>query len=146
MMKHMISHTHKLVLATALLALPLASHAAPSKAINAVPEEKIRSTFVIPKAPEDGRDPFFPKATSLYQKATISIPVVDSGINFLKVTGISGSSFAQINNVTLSVGETEEVKTSSGSVAVRLLEIHSADSSVVVEASGQRRVLRFNTK
>lgn len=136
-MNHMMSHAHKLVLAAALLALPQAGHAAPSKPTNVVPA----STFTIPKAPAEGRDPFFPKATSIYQTANpAKAPVVESGINLLKVTGLSGSTLAQINNVTLSIGEIEEVKTTSGNVAVRLIQIR-ADGTVIVEANGQRRVL-----
>ncbi|HLX71505.1 MAG TPA: hypothetical protein VKV04_17980 [Verrucomicrobiae bacterium] len=144
----MISRAQKFSIAVALLALPLASHAAPPKATNAAPLEleHAKSTFVIPKTPADGRDPFFPKATSIYQTDAPVKPVVDSGVNLLKLNGILGSSLAQINNVTLSIGETEEVKTTSGNVAVRLIEIHATDGSVVVEASGQRRVLSFNTK
>jgi hypothetical protein len=146
MMKHMMSHAYKPVLAAVLLALPLAGYGAPSKATNGVPAEKFQSTFNMPKDPAEGRDPFFPKATSVYQTATVSRPVADSGYGILKLNGILGSSLAQINNVTLSVGETEEVKTASGSVPVRLIEIHPANGTVVVEASGQRRVLGFNSR
>jgi hypothetical protein len=141
----MISRAHKFGLAVALLALPLVSYAAPPKATNAAPPEHIHSTFIVPKNPTEGRDPFFPNATSLYQTDTVK-PVVDSGINLLRLDGILGSSLAQVNNVTLSVGETEEVKTTSGTVSVRLVEIHTADNTAVIEANGQRRVLTFKAK
>lgn len=141
----MISRAYKFGFAAALLILPLASYAAPPKATNAAPPEKIHSTFVIPKGPTEGRDPFFPNATSLYQTTTVK-PVVDSGINLLKLNGILGSSLAQVNNVTLSVGETEEVKTTSGTVSVRLVEIRAVDGAAVIEANGQRRVLSFKSK
>lgn len=131
-----------LVFAAALLAAPLAGYAGPAKATNAAPQENIQSTFVMPKSPAEGRDPFFPRATSFYQDTPKQV-VVESGVNLLKLNGILGSSLAQVNNVTLSVGETEEVKTTSGPVSVRLVEIHPADGSVVVEASGQRRILKF---
>lgn len=143
MKKPMISRAHMLVFAAALLAAPLAGYAGPAKATNAAPQENIQSTFVMPKSPAEGRDPFFPRATSLYQMDTPRQVVVEPGINLLKLNGILGSSLAQVNNVTLSVGETEEVKTTSGPVSVRLVEIHPADGSVVVEASGQRRILKF---
>jgi hypothetical protein len=141
----MMSRAQKFGFAIALLASPLASYAAPPKATNAAPREHIQSAFIMPKTPEDGRDPFFPNATSLYQTAAVK-PVADSGINLLKLNGILGSSLAQVNNVTLSVGETEEVKTTSGTVSVRLVAIHAADGSAVIEANGERRVLSFKSK
>ena len=145
-MKYMMSHAHKTVLAAVILALTPASYGAPSKATNAAQAESVHSTFVVPKVPEEGHDPFFPKATSLYQVVDTKRPVADSGVNLLKLNGILGSSLAQINNVTLSVGETEEVKTTSGSIPVRLVEIRAADGIVVIEASGQRRLLKFNSR
>jgi hypothetical protein len=45
--------------------------------------------------------------------------------------------------MTLAIGETEEVKTAVGPVSVRLIEIHAADETVVIEANGQRRVVGF---
>lgn len=142
----MKSRAHKFgFAAVAMLVLPLASDATPPKATNAAPTEHVQSTFVIPKTSAEGRDPFFPNATSLYQTAK-SAPVVDSGINLLRLDGILGNSLAQVNNVTFSVGETEEVKTASGTVSVRLIEIRTASNTAVVEANGQRRVLSFKTK
>lgn len=138
----MMHHTFKFAIAATLLALPLAGHAAPPKPVNALPKENIKSAFLIPKSQAEGRDPFFPKSTSLYQTAIVpSKPQPEMGITQLKLKGILGTSFAQINNMTLGVGETEEVKTVSGPVTVHLLAIHSADESVVIEANGQRRVL-----
>ena len=144
----MISRAHKFALAATLLALPLTNSAAPSKAASTAPQEKVQSTFTIPKSPDEGHDPFFPKATSIYVVAESSKPavVVQPGISLLKVNGLLGSSLATINNVTLSVGETAEVKTTSGAISVRLVEIHAADGSVVIEANGQRRVLNFNAR
>lgn len=144
----MIPRAHRLGLIAILLALPLAGRAAPpkaAKATNALPAENIQSTFVMPKAPAEGRDPFFPRATSVYQTGVIvrTAAPVDTGISLLKLKSILGSSLAQINNMTLAVGETEEVKTSAGLVSVRLVEIHAADESVVIEVHGQRRTLTF---
>src|SRR5215475_15383696 len=97
----MLSRAHKFALATALLLLPLASYSAPI-ATNAAPQVNIQSTFITPKAPSEGRDPFFPNATSFYQTATvISKPVQETGVNLLKLKSILGTSLAQINNMTL---------------------------------------------
>lgn len=142
----MKSRAHKFRFSVALLALPLACYAAPSKATNAAPQENNKSTFTIPKSPADGHDPFFPRATSLYQMDTAAKPAPELGINLLKVNGILGTSLAQINNVTLSIGETEEVKTASGNVSVRLVEIRATDGVVVIEANHQRRALTINAK
>ena len=141
-----ISLAHKFGFAAALLALPLAGFAAPTKATSAAPLEKSQSTFTIPKTPQEGHDPFFPKATSIYYVESTAKPVVDTGANLLKLNGILGSNLAQINNTTFSVGETYDVKTPSGNVSVRLVEIHTADMTVVIEANGQRRVLSFKAR
>jgi len=126
----------------ALLLLPLAGSAAPSKSTNAAPQD-IKSIFVMPNSPKDGRDPFFPNATSLYQSAASPVPTArPMPLETLKLVGILGNSLANINGVTFAVGETQEVKTSSGSISVRLLQIKARDESVVIEANGLRRELR----
>lgn len=139
----MIRSAIKFALAATLAALPIAGRAAPPKATNALPQANAKSTFLIPQSQAQGRDPFFPKSTSLYQTTVVAptTPRPDMGAAQLKLKGILGTSFAQINNMTLGVGETEEVKTVSGPVSVHLLAIHAADESVVIEANGQRRVL-----
>jgi hypothetical protein len=145
--KPMISRAHKFALAATLLLLPLAGYSAPPKTTpphdtNAAPHVIIQSTFITPAAPIEGRDPFFPNATSLYRTAIVTNkPVQETGAS-LKLKSLLGTSLAQINNMTLAVGETEEVKTESGPVSVRLIEIR-ADQSVVIEANGQRRILGF---
>jgi hypothetical protein len=140
----MIHHIEKFGFIAIVLVLPLTGHAAPPKTTNAVPQEKIQATFMIPRTQNEGRDPFYPDATSVYQTAAAaSKSVPDTGLSLLRLKGILGSTFVQINNVTLGVGETQEVKTAAGPVSVHLLEIHAADSSVTIEANGQRRQLHY---
>ena len=127
-----------------LLTLPLLAHAAPpkntaSKATNSVPTENLKSTFVIPKSPKEGRDPFFPKATSIYGSAGVTN--VATAAPVLKLRGFLGTSYAQINNITLGVGETQEVKTAGGPVSVHLIEIRLRDETVIIEVNGQRQEL-----
>jgi hypothetical protein len=146
----MIPRAHKFALAAALFLLPLVSYAAPSKATNqtnATPQVTVRSTFITPQNPLDGRDPFFPNATSLYQTTVIvtNKPVQETGINLLKLKSVLGTSLAQINNTTLAVGEAEEIKTEAGPVSVKLLEIRP-DNSVVILVNGQRHVLNFGAR
>lgn len=138
--KSMIFRTCKFGLLTALLAWSSIAGAAPTKATNQPPQE-VRSIFNLPNEPKDGRDPFFPTATSLYHSTTPG-PVTHetSGVDLLKLKGFMGTSFANINGVTFAVGETEEVKTAAGPVSVRLLQIKPG-GAVVIEANGQRREL-----
>ena len=125
-----------------LLAWPCIAGAAPAKSTNQ-PPQVVQSVFIIPNSPKEGRDPFFPDATSLYQTQS-SQPVVQqrAGADSLKLVGILGSSFANINGVTFAIGETQEVKTAAGPVSVRLLEIKPQEETVVIEANGLRRQLK----
>lgn len=126
----------------ALLALPCIGKAAPAKSTNQPPKE-VRSIFLVPNNPKEGRDPFFPSATSLYRNDTpqpVSQPTPSA--DSLKLVGILGSSLANINGATFGIGETQEVKTSSGPISVRLLQIKPQDESVIIEANGLRRELK----
>src|SRR5262249_1930613 len=124
---YMIPSAHKFGIAAAVMAFSLIGFAAPPKATNAPPRtEVVTSTFSMPKAPKDGRDPFFPNATSLYATATAAKPVVDNSQS-LKLMGFLGGSYATINKVTLGVGETQEIGTPAGPVSVRLVEIKAQD-------------------
>jgi len=146
----MIPSAHKFGIAAAVMAVSLIGFAAPPKPTNAPPKststEVVTSTFTLPKSPRDGRDPFFPNATSLYMTATPTKPVMDNSLQMLKLMGFLNTSYATINKVTLGVGETQEVGTPAGPVSVRLIEIKAQDESVVIEANGQRRTLTIGGK
>ena len=104
----------------------------------------IRSVFIIPASPHDGRDPFFPESTRPYEAAITSH--VQQVIN-LVVKGISGTAgdrLVIINNHTFGVGDESDVLTSGGRVHVRCLEITA--NGVVIEANNQRRELNFSSK
>ncbi len=132
------------------MAVSLSGFAAPpkpAKTTNALPSLQIvSSTFTMPKAPKDGRDPFFPNATSLYVTATAAKPVVDNSLQLLKLMGFLGTSYATINKVTLGIGETQEIGTPAGPISVRLIAIKAQDESVVIEANGQHHVLTLGGK
>ena len=138
----MRSRAYESAFVAALLVCPFAGQAAPAKSTNAVAPQEVRSVFVIPNSPKEGHDPFFPNATSLYQSVVSVRAVPTMTVESLKLVGILGNSLANINGVTLAVGEMQEVKTSSGAISVRLLQIRPQDESVVVEANGQRRELK----
>jgi hypothetical protein len=107
-----------------------------------------RAVFIVPRNPEQGRDPFFPRSTRVYNtQAPAAGPgtntVVTQVIN-LKLTGISGSmerKLAMINNKTFEAGEEAEVQAGGIRVRVRCLEV-GADFAVVF-AGGERRELRL---
>lgn len=96
----------------------------------------IRSNYTQPTNPKEGRDPFFPESTRAIEVPLAATHAVE--ISSLKVPGISGTPghlLAIINNHTFAVGEEGDVKTTSGPVHVRCLEIRA--NSVTVEINGQ---------
>lgn len=138
----MTSTGYCLALLGTLTMAPLIVSAAPAKPTNAPAPQEIKSTFVIPNNPKEGIDPFYPKATSLYQTTTAGpVRVSPKGIDLLRLTGFFGTSLASINNQNLAPGETQDIKTSSGPVSVHLVQINP-DGSVIIEVSGERRELK----
>ena len=125
-----------------VMALPVA--AAPV-AQPAAPEAVLRSTFVIPKNPNDGRDPFFPNSTRLYETVLAAQPHVGN-LSSLVLKGISGPSdhrLAIINNRTFGVGDEANLVTPQGPIHIRCVEIKAG--SVVIESGGQRHELKYAT-
>jgi hypothetical protein len=101
-----------------------------------------RSVFVIPTNPKEGRDPFFPNSTRLYEAVASKNPVGD--LTSLVLRGISGPPdhrLAIINNHTFGVGDEGDVITSHNRIHIRCVEIK--DKSVVVESGGQRHELNY---
>ena len=145
-MNNSLAKSLRLLSLLLLCALPRMAHAAPLKpkgATNSVASaEDFHSTFITPKTPKDGRDPFYPNATSFY---TVAKPTAadaqTTAAGALKLRGLSMSNYANINGITVGVGETQEIKTSSGPVSVHLIEIKAQDNSVIIEVNGQRREL-----
>jgi len=96
----------------------------------------IRSVFVLPNNPKDGRDPFFPETTRTMDMTPAAVHTVE--ISSLKVPGISGPPghlLAIINNHTFAVGDEGDVLTPAGRVNLRCLEINP--SYVLVLVNGQ---------
>jgi hypothetical protein len=109
----------------------------------AAPEVVSRSVFVIPANSKDGRDPFFPNSTRLYETVSAAQPHV-ADVSALVLKGISGPPdhrLVIINNHTLGVGDEATLVTPQGPIHIRCLEIK--DSSVVIESNGQRRELNY---
>lgn len=94
------------------------------------------SVFVLPTSVRDGRDPFYPESVRALENAMASSHTVE--ITSLKVPGVSGTPghlFAIINNHTFGIGEEGDVKTASGPVHLRCVEIQN--NAVMVEINGQ---------
>lgn len=126
------------------LVMVLPAAAAPA-AQPATPEVVLRSVFVIPANPKEGRDPFFPNSNRLYELAQADQPHVGE-VTALVLKGISGPPdrrLAIINNRTLGIGDEQDLVTPQGRIHIRCVEIK--DSSVVIESAGQRHELKYAT-
>ena len=87
---------------------------------NSTPAASFTSRFVMPSSPKDGRDPFYPESTRVFdammaanqtKQAAAAVEITD-----LKVPGISGTPdhlLAIINNHTFAVGDAGDVLTPS---------------------------------
>jgi hypothetical protein len=94
------------------------------------------SVFIMPENPKEGRDPFFPKSPRVYKDRPNPSGTVDA--SSLKLEGISNvrnNELVIINGETFGVGDEANVKTNSGKVHVRCIQIKA--NSAVVEVGGQ---------
>ena len=111
---------------------------------NSRPEpEPPKSVFTIPRAPQEGRDPFFPNSKRLFFTPIPRPPdVVQKAELHLKgISGPAGKRLAIVNNNTFGQGESGDVNTPSGRVHIRCLEIKN--DSVIIEIGPERRELRM---
>jgi len=126
--------TAGLPLAAVLWASPLV--AAPATPSHPARTNSLRSVFVLPANPGEGRDPFFPKSNRPYESSpTVTNNVVE--VTALVVKGVSGSSehrLVIINNHTFAAGDIADVITDQGRIRVHCVEIKPR--SVVVEIGG----------
>jgi hypothetical protein len=125
-----------------VMALPAAAAPAASPA---VPEVVSHSTFVIPKEPRGGRDPFFPNSNRPYEIATPAQPRT-ADVSTLVLKGISGPAnhrLAIINSHTFGAGDEANVVTPQGPIHIRCIEVRPG--SAVIESGGQRHELKYTT-
>ena len=140
-LKHIIASLLAVWLSTAVLsAAPTAvttnAPAAKATPATAAPVKKDvrRSVFVVPANAKEGRDPFFPDSSRVYDSgvpATHSAPEVTSLV-CKGVSGLPGHMMAIINNHTFAVGDEGDVMNSSGRIHIRCVSIKNG--FVVVEA------------
>ena len=125
-------------------ALVMAVPTAATAAGQTVTEAPMRSVFVIPSNPQEGRDPFFPTSSRPYQHAQPVARPHSADITSLVLKGISGPSdnrLAIINNRTFAVGDEQDLVTSQGRLRVHCVEIKP--DSVVVEFAGESHELKY---
>lgn len=108
-----------------------------------------QSIFVVPRSPDEGRDPFFPESTRNYSSsapAAKAAPTPAVRISELRLKGIFGqvdSRLAIINDKTLAAGEEADVLCLGGRVRIRCLEIH--EDFVVIQSGDDRRELHLRS-
>ena len=130
----------RFLLVPILLAIPLVCNADPAKS-PAKPTPK-RSVFIMPTSPKEGRDPFFPDSTRVYESNITTSHVVE--INSLAIKGysiVNGNPIVIINNHSFMVGDEGDVLVPGGRVHVHCIDIKP--SLAIVEVNGQRHDLHF---
>jgi len=134
--------TAGLPLVTVLWAQPLM--AAPTTPSQPGKTNTVRSVFMLPANPGEGRDPFFPKSNRPYESApTVTNNVVE--VTALVVRGVSGSTdhrLVIINNHTFAAGDIADVLTDQGRIRVHCVEIKP--HSVIVEIGGHYHELSIS--
>jgi hypothetical protein len=108
--------------------------------------ETIRSVFVFPSNPKQGRDPFFPDSERPYEMSATANPQ-EGKISSLVLKGFSGPlnhRLVIINNHTFAAGDSGNILTPSGRIKLRCIEIKT--NSVVIEVGSQRHELVFPKK
>jgi hypothetical protein len=137
-----ILSTIQLQVLAVLLCGRLADGAEPVKTPPAKPVP-IRSVFIMPANATEGRDPFFPESTRVYE-SDIPVSVHAVEITSLRVKGysvVNNQPMVIINNHSFMINDEGDVLTPGGRVHVRCLDIKP--SVAVIEANGQREDLHF---
>ncbi|HEY1787504.1 MAG TPA: hypothetical protein VGJ73_05080 [Verrucomicrobiae bacterium] len=103
----------------------------------------VKSVFVLPTNPNEGRDPFYPNSMRPYQDFTPKQRTVDLTTLVIKgFSEIAGHRYVIINNHTFAEGDEGDVLTPGGRVHLRCLSV--GIDTVLVEANGERQLLRFS--
>jgi hypothetical protein len=122
----------------ALSAAPMAQHAK---------LDIQQSVFAYPNNPPEGRDPFFPSSTRVYD-SNPEKQVHGPSLTELTLHSILGTPprlFAIINNHTFASGDDEDVMTKSGQrLHIRCVDINPKAGTAVVEADGISQVLHLS--
>jgi hypothetical protein len=120
--------------------------AVPGPAFSAPEPVLVKSVFVVPTKPGEGKDPFFPKSTRLFpdiSPKTVAAPARTARVELhLKgISGMPGHRLAIINNRTIAAGEETDVSTVKGPVRIHCLDINA--DSALVQIGDEKRELRL---
>ncbi|HEV2330162.1 MAG TPA: hypothetical protein VGY56_15375 [Verrucomicrobiae bacterium] len=119
--------------------------AGPLVAAQADTNAPVKSVFILPSNPNEGRDPFFPNSMRPYEDAAPRQQQRSVDLTTLQIKGyseIAGHRYVIINNHTFGEGDEGEVLTPGGRVHIRCLAVSA--ESVMVEANGARQLLKFS--
>lgn len=133
---------------------PLVAHArtaAPVAAARPVAEPIAPpvSTFVVPRKPVDGRDPFFPNSNRVYgtdNTVTNRPPTIVADLVLKGISGTPEQPLAIINTTTFTVGESNEVILKNGRLRIQCVEINMSLGTVLLQIGSERRELRLGAK
>ncbi len=106
---------------------------------------QIKSVFIQPKKFIEGRDPFFPESTRVFQAVMAENSSHNVEVTTLSIKGYyrdSSGAYVIINNHTFTVGDEGDVVTPGGRVHIRCVDI--LPSVVVIEYSGSMHQLPIN--
>lgn len=132
---------------------PLVAHArtvaqASAPAVVELPAPPV-STFLIPRKPVDGRDPFFPNSTRVYgtdSTATNRAPTIVADLVLKGISGTPEQPLAIINTTTFTAGEINEVLIKNGRLRIQCVEINMSLGTVLLQIGSERRELKLGSK
>jgi hypothetical protein len=134
--------TFFVLVAAGLIQLATASETPKTPAANLLP---VRSVFAIPTNVREGRDPFFPESTRVFEAVAAATKTVEiTALTVKGISGLPGHRLVIINNHTFGIGDEGDVLTPTGRVHIRCVEIRP--DAVTIEINGQRHELHFGAQ
>ena len=139
--------THLLVLAGTFITLAVRADATVSTnaaaAKLAVPIAPPKSVFTIPTVPREGRDPFYPDSTRIYDLSApvAAKPVVQTILMVKGYSVVNGRPMVILNNHSFMTGDEGDVTSGGTRTHVHCLEIRAG--TVIVEVNGLRQTIHF---
>ena len=101
----------------------------------------VKSVFVLPTNPNEGRDPFYPNSMRPYQDFTPKRAVDLTALKIKGFSEIAGHRYVIIDNHTFAEGDEGDVITPGGRVHIHCLSVGM--DTVLVESNGSRHLLKF---
>ncbi len=105
-----------------------------------------RSTFTMPKQISEGRDPFYPESTRVFQAVMLESPNRSKiEVSSLSVKGYyrdAKGAYVIINNHTFTVGDEGDVLTTGGRIHLKCVDVLA--NAVVIEFNGSMHQLPIN--